>query len=413
MSRTRDKRKFKLILTENTPENTPENKARLRRMGFRSYKLSRQAAAPSSSLSKKFFALKKRKMRADDRVYRPRAVNASSHLRADVLAMRCDRSTTISDNQKPVVTSFLVDSVVIENATVTTPRTLNSNLSAAAKQSDSYRPIKRVLQFNGLGSPVKIRVASPNKKNSHYTLTRDAKIGPLSLFSNRQQLSSPEKKIVTKLDAQSEFYQSEQYKNIVKHFAAIKKQKITITEKLLSQTCRENMLSSGRNQNEVMSGKAGEYAAATNLFVKDLKWEWLHLVAHQIAGNESQHPNNLVAGTYHANTLMIFVERELNQLAKRYPQGFTLEIKAHLMSKEDQGVATGEHLQIGTQLEYRIITPDFNILFPFNVQNPNQPHLDYKHYVHALFTAITENVPEASCSSTSDTTSVSHCFKRK
>jgi hypothetical protein len=95
-----------------------------------------------------------------------------------------------------------------------------------------------------------------------------------------------------------------------------------------------------------------------------------------------------VAGTEHANTDMMLVESQLRSLSKRYPEGFTLKVKAHLVEKTNS--ATQEHLQLGTVLDYDIITKDFTIPFNFNLQTEDQAHKTYKDGMKAFFQTIDE-----------------------
>ncbi len=75
--------------------------------------------------------------------------------------------------------------------------------------------------------------------------------------------------------------------------------------------------------------------ASVGIVLENVKFEWLHLVAHMIAGAMTQNKDNLVAATKHANTDMIFAENELALLLKRYPEGVKLEVTAILETSDN------------------------------------------------------------------------------
>lgn len=362
---------------------------------------------------------KRKKIKRDDKAYRP---GGNKKKTGDTLAMRCDnRKTVESENsQESLRTSFMIDTSQIQTKTPLSPRKLSARMNApTTTECGSYRRIYEVVEVNVNQSPVKVKVFSPTK-NDYAELTRDTKIGPVSLFSNRSLVFSSENDAISELDTNHPFYQSEQYKKIKQYLYPSKDQELEITSTLLKKTANENAKNNFRrvkDQRAVMNGSATKYATATDLFVEGLKWEWLHLVAHEIAGAESQCIDNLVAGTYHANTNMIFVERELAFLAKHYPQGFTLKVTAHLMESKDTQQNDNDYLQIGTKLEYTIATDDFTIPFVFNTQNPIQPHLDYKHYMRAMFQALIDLIEEKETLQKTDEASnqaeqISHCYKK-
>ncbi len=150
-------------------------------------------------------------------------------------------------------------------------------------------------------------------------------------------------------------------------------------------------------QNEILAesgkskdGSASKYAMATELFLTNIPWEWLHLIAHEIAGAATQKLENLVGGTKHANTDMMFIESQLRYLAKAYPEGFNLHVKANLMKKTNSDNKS-EYLQIATTIEYNIITPDFTLPFIFNAQNETEPHIAFGKYISAFVKALVQH----------------------
>lgn len=76
------------------------------------------------------------------------------------------------------------------------------------------------------------------------------------------------------------------------------------------------------SKDSVMGGTALNYAAEVfdKSWAHERKWEWLHIVAHSLGGNNEY--GNLVAGTFDGNTQMIPHEkkiRDLSQNAKTAP----------------------------------------------------------------------------------------------
>lgn len=66
----------------------------------------------------------------------------------------------------------------------------------------------------------------------------------------------------------------------------------------------------GRTLNTVMGMSALNYAESVGFPNADsMNWEWLHLIGHAMGG--ADHPDNLVAGTYDANTAMIPLESKI------------------------------------------------------------------------------------------------------
>jgi len=70
------------------------------------------------------------------------------------------------------------------------------------------------------------------------------------------------------------------------------------------------------SRDSAMGCSAKNYAkeVVDDEFAEGRNWEWLHIIGHSIGGNNEV--NNLFAGTYDANTGMIPLESQIQQLAK-------------------------------------------------------------------------------------------------
>jgi hypothetical protein len=70
-------------------------------------------------------------------------------------------------------------------------------------------------------------------------------------------------------------------------------------------------------RNTVMGGSALNYASAVygTEWAQQRRWEWLHIVGHSLGGNNEV--ENLVAGTFDANTQMIPFEKRLHDATQR------------------------------------------------------------------------------------------------
>lgn len=295
------------------------------------------------------------------------------------------RSNTVSqlDDQQPVKTAMLIESGVI---TAQVPEAvLQENIVASLSAIPSYRPVGAITAFSAFGSP--LQTETPFGKTR---LTRSAKYGPISLFSNAPLF--PALPAQQEMKIENDFYTSPQYQAIKKILTDVKFQEVVVTPELLQESSNEHRKRGKRrvvSQQRVMveeavsekQGSATSYVGATQLFSDTLKWEWLHLVAHAILDKQSQQPENLVAGTAHANTDMLFIESEIAYLAQAYPAGFKLQVQATLIE--------GTH--IAKQIEYRIETDDFVLPLVFDAQNPQQPHIAYKDYTHFIVKALVES----------------------
>lgn len=322
--------------------------------------------------------------------YRPGRRNSYGKLSNNgIFHMRCNKDTHVEDDANNQIPLRIVSMIDVSKMGPVSPRKLNQKFikNLEQKAPPSMGKLIKVVQRNEYDSPIKVLVSSPNKESANtYILERESKFGCKSFLTNRNLPMNHA--VVESLSIDNEFFNSGQYKKIKKYFGAFKEHDIFITSGLVKKTQKE--LKTSRNQQSIMQGSAGKCAEAMELFVSGIKWEWLHLVAHCILGKKSQHENNLVGGTKEANTNMALIENELKYLATKFPKGFTLKVKAHLMKREAFDYIGDEYLQIATHMEYEIFVGELQIPFDFNLQDTHQPHIDFVPLIHAMFEAIVD-----------------------
>lgn len=301
---------------------------------------------------------------------------------------------------------------------------MHAEMAPQLEKVDTFREIIEVLEYNDKGSPIKVRVRTPQKKTAaqqeiednmqnpedatnkeQYDLHRVLKVGEASFYEsiglNNTPLEDVKKKTaIEDDDDRKSFYASDAYQAIQKAHDKFKlkykQQPVHITPGLLQKTNKENAENGGRRekgQNEAMAVKSSKakdagataYVKATKLHDDkiSLKWEWLHLVAHMILGKVSQDIDNLTAGSKHANTVMIFADVDIPYLSKMYPEGFDLELWADLVD-----ASPTEATHIAQTIYYTITTKDFSYTLTFDAQNPNQPHIDFGEYMHIALLAL-------------------------
>lgn len=230
---------------------------------------------------------------------------------------------------------------------------------------------------------------------------------PLPFFSN----------ITKNLDAEfaavddttkAEFLKSEAYQAICKVKTTTKTQSVHVTQNLINKTAAQKRKNDGRrivSQHYVMAapGVSEKEASATNyaqslytsVTVKNIRWEWLHLVMHAVLGDAAQNQDNLVAGTYHANTNMILAENNIPFLANKYPEGFSLII--------DSTLEPDTH--IAKEINYSIKTPDVTLPLNFNAKETRQPHSAFNTYMKEFVANLVECVQAHKPDSTQNTNS--------
>lgn len=322
---------------------------------------------------------KRRKRKKDDLSYNKRAGNKSKKKSGEtnVAVMRMN-------NNKDIKTYVMFDVEKLREANKDTPLgkkidfdKLEIEMKKIFANIETHGELGEVIEYSQAGSPIKI--FTPKKSN---TLVRTSCLGFMSTYSNYAEdipLSKHEQQ--TFIDNQASFWDSEECKKIDKISQNFKKQIAFITEDSLKKVKKEKEKNEGKrlqSQERVTGVSANKYIRATKLFDNEMKWEWLHLVAHMMQGEASQNVKNLVGGNYHANTNMIPVESLIPYLAKQYPSGFKLEIWADLIP--------GTH--IAKTIKYLIKTDDFTLPFEFDAQAVNKPHASLQPYVDGFVKSV-------------------------
>lgn len=306
----------------------------------------------------------------------------STSANTSVLHLRADTSKTVVLNgeevPKKTATVLCVTPLRLKGVD---RMELMRKFDASKADIETDRPIQMFTRHSVTGTPLQAQTPGGS------LLQLTSKNGFMLGFSNRPDvtLTPP---VMAVSDA---FEEKSATRRVKKNPHAIKHVRVTITPDLLKQVDAELARNNGvrsRSQNAVMTEEgeavkkvsATRYAGAAELLSDELKWEWLHLIAHQILGSTSQNENNLGCGSFHANTDMIMAEMLLRPLVDVYPEGFLLDVKAHFVP--------------GTQLlgkiEYSIITPNFTLPFVFNAQLKNKPDIYNAAYVSALVGTLNE-----------------------
>lgn len=185
-------------------------------------------------------------------------------------------------------------------------------------------------------------------------------------------------------EVDSSFFSSDAYSAVKAIQDDIKVQTIHIDKSLLDETRSQGKRK--RTQNQVMAARpslhrqssATQYTKATCLFEDHVRWEWLHLVAHMIAGQKTQDHKNLVSGTTHANTDMMLAEGELRRLSELFPEGFELSVHATLIPET----------HIAKEIAYTIKIGDLTLPFKFDAQTQLQSHYEFKHYIRTFIDTV-------------------------
>lgn len=259
-------------------------------------------------------------------------------------------------------------------------KTLGDEIRSKVK---NYRPPhKHVYKKQKL-----VGVITPEKK-TYLPKTGEA-FGGLVTFFGQQTPAKDQETPKKTLSKHSEFIQTSPFA-AVKANTGTKAQIIKITPKLLKKAEKKIIQNHGRrnvSQNKTMANpgesekksSATLYAGATQDFAPELKWEWLHFIAHKFLADLSQNEKNLGCGTNHANTEMMFVEYQIPHIAAAYPKGFYLKIDPVFI----------EGTQILQKINYTVTTDDFNITFVFNAQKQDKPnYLNYEYTGALVATAL-------------------------
>lgn len=297
---------------------------------------------------------------------------------------RTDQETVFTDedgNQALMKKAVAVDTSFLASQSDTTlVSDFESTFENELKTTPTKRPVRKLI-FNQNGSPV----AALTPGNS--LLPRTSKLGPLSFFNNL-----PDKSFTSSIDLEysmDKFMLTQSFQAVKKILEPTKVQEEIITTKKLQKTAHETKHNKkSRSQNAVMreNGYAAGLASANQYAVNLLEcseteyisWEWLHLIAFMVRGKKSQDAGNLVCASESANTSMMFIEKQLPNLAKAYPDGFKLKASAELLP--------GTHF--AKEIHYFIKTDDFELSFDFDTTQSQKPHQSNAEYVHALFEAL-------------------------
>ena len=306
----------------------------------------------------------------------------------------------------PLVTSFLVDVATLKfnklnlsEAQHSINSKFNLNMESLAisttppsspVKESRYSPIKTILEYRPTGTPIKCKT---RRGTLVYLQDSGVRSNILNFISEEPNTHSNSVIKSNSQEINASFYNSTAFHAIIKptSLCNVKQQSLTVDKKLLAKTEKEIKNNLGRriaSQAQVMAEKkslskhasATIYSKETNLFADNMKFEWLHLIAHSIYGNNAQVDSNLIAGTTHANTAMLItVESLLSLLAKHYPN-YQLAVKA----------STIEGTHIGIDIHYKIITNNFELDFVFNAQNNVKPHVSMHTHIKAIIEALVE-----------------------
>lgn len=272
------------------------------------------------------------------------------------------------------------------------PRTVAIAIQHELKSRvDNYREAGEIIS-DDKGEAVKVR--TPESK-TELTLERKMFDGAVSIFRqvsfSPQSAPSPDlepKTPIKQIERKAEFNRASAVRAVKKNKGKIHKE-IIITPELLKQSEIEIRRAKGRrsvSQNKLFTApgfsekkvSATRYAQASKEFLEDLKWEWLHFIAHKILASKAQDEKNLGCGTYHCNTEMMFVEYQIPELAAAFPKGFMLKVEPEFV----------KGTQMLRKIRYTIITDDFTLPFVFNAQMHHKPdYLGYQ-YTGALVAAM-------------------------
>lgn len=304
----------------------------------------------------------KKSRRRIDRAYHPRNMREGSH--HPHLGFRFSRKKGVK------VSCVLEQGKSLENIQAEVEKSLKQKFT----ELSPYRPARKI-KFSKQGSPISIE--TPGKT----VLQRSLSIGVMHFFSNDKEEHTNPKQSVEALAVDSAFYDSDAYKHLKEIHDTYKFQQVTVNKALLAATEKEaiknqrrrvksqaQVLAVDNKKQSLKAASANYYANAMQVFSQNIKWEWLHMIAHMILGQASQQPNNLVGGTFGANTAMHIVEANLSKLSKAYPQGFNLAVHVALIP----------NTHFATKITYTISTDDFTLPFVFDAQNVNTPHVTYK-----------------------------------
>lgn len=355
---------------------------------------------------KKVNATKKNRKKNQDGNFNPRGENRRGQTNPSNAITQCAHMRTSHANTK---TSVLYNENSLPRLTAQQIQTLKEELV----KSETYRTPHRVLSRTATGTPNliatpegdQLELRSKNNvaaffSKAHLTPS-DTSIVKETIYPNRLARKAAE---LLALDAEDMTDVSPTTTQAVKkNNQQIKINEVVVTPELLKKAANEKRKNGGRRAESTASAmkedgynekeaSANLYARSFDQFKPDIKCEWLHLIADFIIGSKGR-DKNLGCGTYHANTHMLFAESQVPRLAKAYPEGFHLHVKAEFDPPESQCLKT---------IYYTITTKDFVLPFIFNACEYEKPHIAFKEYVDDLILAMLEDKENVSSSTLMD-----------
>lgn len=337
---------------------------------------------------------KKRKRKTipfDERAYHPRSGRRRAREQQSALRMRAGKKAHFIDVQgnrqdRKWSAIFMEDDSV--NSKINTA--VNEKFKNKISKINSHTPIKKVTRVNpATKSP--LMAISQSGRTLHRIEKLDKK---LVLFSNDEKYANKRtvKANIPQTTAAS-FKKSKPYKNIRKPTSQTKEVSVKLTAASISKVKKQYKENAyrreGKSQQAVMSintkarkpeNNATNYVRAAGILPEDHKCEWLHCVAYSLIGKDSQAIDNLVAGSFHANTNMMMIEDSLGYLVKQYKNGVTLTVNVDLIPET----------HIARTIQYKIETPDETMIFDFDAQQNFKSHIVKHDYVKAYVQAKVE-----------------------
>lgn len=302
-----------------------------------------------------------------------------------LLRMRCDngqKGNGAQQTHKKAKTSVLIRESKIEQKGSPSKRDrLRKKLATLFSAIPSHRPVAQILTSSPDGTPTEVATEDGSR------LTLRDNNGLVHLYSNQPFPASPEK--ITRLKNKAVFLTSSPAKNVKQNRNPKPSIQRVITLSSLDDAIHQIKQNQGRrikNQNQVMAregvipqkASANRYAKATKAFPDDFKWEWAHFIAHRFEGDKSQDPDNIACGTKHFNTEMMFAEYQIPNIAKAYPEGFSLNVEPTYLP--------GTHIL--QSIDYKIITRDFTLCFHYDAQKSKKPDFVNYYYTTGITNAL-------------------------
>lgn len=269
-----------------------------------------------------------------------------------VLAIRTDNRVMVSATT-PVKTSMVTNKRLIGSVEPDSPDFASI---------PTHRPVKRVLRFSANQSPLELETPGGSR------LSRVSRFGLGSLFSNIPMPTPP------RLSYQATENKS-QTANITP--TLLEESREASYRRVRKRSCSQNSVMKKEGITEA-NGSATHYVNKSQLFSANNKAEWLHLVAHMIWDTKSQQAGNLVAGSVHANTEMLFIESKIGELVGFYPEGITLQVTAEVFI----------NTHIAKTIKYEITAGRLVLPFEFDAQTQNKPHIVFKDYISKVIDGL-------------------------